>query len=232
MRLFNKIRTLFTNGKNYFDPSTLDDPIAETTNWYSLANLDAGTKSRELNIVTQSRIEFSPSFSYKSWFWIITVVMMLLMSYAIIASLVIGRIGVKALFILMVSFIITCINYVIWHENSYTTTLDKDLDICYTSSAGSLLKSKSNRQANGFRLREIHALQLIEGKHRGNRRTGRFTLYEINMVLKNGERKHLINHDNILFINKTSEKLANFLAVPVWSAVGFDAQPSPGIDIL
>lgn len=64
-------------------------------------------------------------------------------------------------------------------------------------------------------LHDIHALQII-GETAGGSQSGVFKSYELNVVLKNGERIHLMDHGNYLAINTDAERLAEFLSVPIW----------------
>jgi len=64
-------------------------------------------------------------------------------------------------------------------------------------------------------LYKIHALQIIE-EMAGGSEGGAFKSYELNVILKDGERIHLMDHGNYLAINTDAEKLAEFLSVPIW----------------
>lgn len=64
-------------------------------------------------------------------------------------------------------------------------------------------------------LTEVHALQIIE-ETTGGSQGGVFKSYELNVVQKNGERIHLMDHGNYSAINTDAERLAEFLSVPIW----------------
>lgn len=85
----------------------------------------------------------------------------------------------------------------------------------------SFKKNKSpSRQASG-KLADIYALQLISEKissssNNGGSRT--YTSYELNLVLKSGERKNVMDHGDLAGIENSAKKLAEYLNVPIWQA--------------
>lgn len=84
------------------------------------------------------------------------------------------------------------------------------LNTLFDKEAGSLTNKNSS-----VPLHEIHALQIIE-ETVGGSKGGVFKSYELNVIQKNGERIHLMDHGNYLAINTDAEKLAEFLSVPIW----------------
>lgn len=76
-------------------------------------------------------------------------------------------------------------------------------------------------------IKDIYAIQVLKEycNHRNNlNRTSResnpFFSYEINLVLKNKERVNVIDHGNREQIKKDAGKIAGFLNVPLWDALG------------
>ncbi len=59
-------------------------------------------------------------------------------------------------------------------------------------------------------LEQIHALQFIQVS---------MQFYELNMVLNNGDRVNIIDHDNRKILHEDAVNIAKFLGVPVWDAV-------------
>lgn len=67
----------------------------------------------------------------------------------------------------------------------------------------------------------IHALQIVSeycGGGSGSVRTRSFVSYELNLVLKNGERINLCDHGNIVRLREDAARLAEFLGRPLWDA--------------
>ena len=84
------------------------------------------------------------------------------------------------------------------------------LNTLFDKEAGLLTNKNSSAP-----LHEVHALQIIE-ETVGGSKGGVFKSYELNVIQKNGERIHLMDHGNYLAINSDAEKLAGFLSVPIW----------------
>ena len=61
---------------------------------------------------------------------------------------------------------------------------------------------------------DIHALQILAEYVKGNKRS--YYSYELNLVFRDGTRKHVIDHGDIESIRKDSEILSKFLNRPVW----------------
>jgi len=45
-----------------------------------------------------------------------------------------------------------------------------------------------------------------------------FTSYELNLVLKDGSRRNLVDHGNLPALRDDARELAGFLIVPLWDA--------------
>ncbi len=63
------------------------------------------------------------------------------------------------------------------------------------------------------RLREVEAIQIVSEYVKSDK--SRYYSYEINLVLRNGKRIHVIDHGNKKSIEKDAEQLSQFLKVPV-----------------
>lgn len=77
-------------------------------------------------------------------------------------------------------------------------------------------------------VRKIHAVQLLrelceDGE--GNR----FQSYELNLILRNGDRFHVVDHRRLDAMLELARKTARFLGVPLWDASDVDA-PTPDPD--
>ena len=66
------------------------------------------------------------------------------------------------------------------------------------------------------RLEFIHALQIVAEFISG--KNANYYSYELNLVLKNGNRINIIDHNNKGRIDREAKVLSEFLGVPVWDA--------------
>ena len=70
-------------------------------------------------------------------------------------------------------------------------------------------------QNNQARLSDIHAIQLIREYVRSDKNS--YYSYELNLILKSGERLNVIDHGKKSEIISDADKLSKYLGVPVWS---------------
>ena len=66
-------------------------------------------------------------------------------------------------------------------------------------------------------LTDVHALQVIE-EIAGGHGSGVFKSYELNLILRNGERIHLMDHGDEAAFKAQARRLSEFLQLPVWKA--------------
>ncbi len=63
-------------------------------------------------------------------------------------------------------------------------------------------------------LHDIHALQILSEYVTGGQTS--YHSYELNLVLKSGERVNVTDHGNLRAVDEDAKALATFLKVPVW----------------
>jgi hypothetical protein len=70
---------------------------------------------------------------------------------------------------------------------------------------------------HGTPLKEIYALQIIGFSHPGGYRGGGRS-YELNLVLSNADRIHVVDHSALKRLRRDATRLAELLNVPLWDA--------------
>ena len=76
------------------------------------------------------------------------------------------------------------------------------------------------RQGRRFSLNEVHAVQLIKEYCANNNST--YFSYELNLVLKTGERCNVTDHASLRAIRADGIRLAEYLGVPNWDAIDYE----------
>ena len=91
-------------------------------------------------------------------------------------------------------------------------------------------RKKTDWFEGGIPLGNIHALQIISSLHSSSRSTEiwgrRYYNYEINIVLKNADRKHICIFSDINMCQESAWKIAQRLNVPVWDISDILTYPS------
>ena len=67
-----------------------------------------------------------------------------------------------------------------------------------------------------YPINKIHALQLISRVEWAQRR---IVVHELNLILSDGRRRNLNDHENLKLIRKHARILADYLEIPIWDAV-------------
>ncbi|MCE0559313.1 hypothetical protein, partial [Motilimonas sp. E26] len=98
-------------------------------------------------------------------------------------------------------------------------TLDKAKGIYFRGKAFDDF-GNDNRSQQGY-LKDIHAIQLIAEHIRTSSSNGspsNYMSYEMNLVLKDGERVNIMDHGKGQDVDESAQRLGEFLAVPIWKA--------------
>lgn len=204
-----------------FDPVQFDDPIAQKTEWTPAKDRGANFQTHRLVEVNHKRIEFQTTLGAK---------LFCMVPFLFAAGMIIGFVNfVRSTdeFFLSISIIVvflgilatTALGISLLYFNAAPTVLDKKRGLFWKgwkSPAEKLIRK--DREHKYIWLQEIHALQLISELCRG-KNNNRFYSYELNLVLKNGERINVVENVNQKKIQEDAERLSAFLGKPVWDAI-------------
>ncbi|MHC4644642.1 MAG: hypothetical protein ACYTBJ_04015 [Planctomycetota bacterium] len=217
-KLVEKIKEL-NRTTQPFDPSSLEDPVAARTQWTPLVRGGANFCTHKLFEVTPHRIEFRASLGSKLFcmaFLLVGLGVLIGFSYKLISEgsfkldfdtigpilfgLVFAGVGGAMLYFLTKPSVFDKTTGYFWKgRRSPDQVLDKD--------------SIKHLAA----LAQVHALQLISEYCSGSKSS--YYSYELNLVLKDGQRVNVIDHGNINRIRQDAQTLSNFLGKPMWDAL-------------
>jgi hypothetical protein len=214
MAIFDKLTAAIeklAQKKPPFDPSIFNDELAMQTAWLP-------AKSGGTNMSTHSLVEISPKqveFKARGVALIFPWVFMVLGAGITVAiGMSLGGLLQNDLTFLYfglpagVSFFF--IGFLILRN--YITPRIFDLSTGYYWKGR---KTHTNMESvkEHCRLSDIHAIQLLQ-EYVGNR----YYSYELNLVLKDGNRLNVVDHGKLSLIRTDAEQLGQFLNVPVWDA--------------
>ncbi|WP_405572184.1 hypothetical protein [Winogradskyella sp. Asnod2-B02-A] len=98
---------------------------------------------------------------------------------------------------------------------------DKQIGYYYKAYKFKIHDSNKSASKSQIPLKSIIAIQLI-GEHIKNDK-GSYKSFELNLVLKDGSRKNVVDHGNLKSIISDAEILSNFLNIPIWHAGSVNA---------
>lgn len=193
----------------------LKDPIARETCWDPLVKGGANFKTKRLVFVNPNRIVFKP-----------TIQMILFgLLFLIIGLAIAFFIGKEKLFGGIFGLIFSAIGGAILYFSSIPIVIDKSLGYFWHSRKEPRGYNRTDENKY-FHLKNVYAIQIIaefiQGSHRsngsgGSSRSAPYTSYEINLIMKNGSRKNVIDHGKLSSITQDAKTLADFLNVPLWN---------------
>jgi hypothetical protein len=212
------------------DPENINDPIAHKTSWDPLVTGGANYRTRWLKQSTSTQFEFVPTKTSVCFYW----------GFLVLGFVFTGiflHAGRNALFFLfgglVFIFIGTMIRYIM------------NTPIVFDSTSGFFWKGRKKPDPYGedlqnlsidslTKLDQIYALQLIselvvQERTRdstsknpiifgGRRRTymNKFCSYELNLVLKDGNRINVLDHGDIVSLREEAKILSDHLSVLLW----------------
>ena len=198
--------------------SKIGDPFARQTKWTPLKRGGTNILTHKLYRANPNRMEFKASFGAKLFYLSFIVVgfgILICFPYFTLSyrgfalnSNTIIPILVASLFIILG----TCLYY-------FCTA-----PIVFDKIRGYVWKGRNrleeiikNNSLNQFsELRAIHALQLISEYIKSDKKA--YYSYELNIVLKDGRRIHIVDHSKKDQIERDAKTLSNFLGKAVWKS--------------
>jgi hypothetical protein len=202
-------------------PSTIEDPLAQLTEWFPLNPGGSNLKTVEMHRVSDTRIEFRGSATMKLLAIIFAVsgpafgiFMMSKMPFSF-ESISFGNFWFPILFIVIFGYAGTSMLYVALRP----TVFDKDAGYFWKSFRKPSRLMSAERSKRFTPLSEIHALQLIAEQCSGGQNNESYFSYELNLVLKDGSRKNVFDHGSLGVVRKDAQELAAFLNRPIWDTI-------------
>jgi len=209
--MWSKIDGLFVNSRGIFDLRALEDPIALKTDWGPLVSSGWNICTHRLSSIQGKRhMQVAPMSHLFCLFCISLGV--------VISAFVTDQLNNPS------PSAVTSGNMPLWLVPIFPYIFSAyGIGMHWWLYRKNVLFDKKKgvyvRQGRSFSLDEVHAIQLIGERCYGN---NQFNSYEMNLVLKTGERFSVTDHGSLRGIRVDSERLAEYLGIPVWDLVDYD----------
>ncbi len=195
-----------------FDPSLLQDPLAMKTAWTPLAGGGSNFKTAGLHSVDEQRMEFRASAGMK-----LMAVVFVVMGLVLAAIFFSKKPETMRDYIPVAMGVIFAVSGAGMFYSACTPTVF-DLGHGYFCRSRKkpermIAPSKLKRYAP---LNRVHALQIIAEFCKS--KNSSYYSYELNLVLDDGSRVHVIDHGNHLALRTDAQTLSHFLNKPLWDA--------------
>lgn len=204
------------------DKARLDfkrDKVFTKVSWEPLKPGGSESKFKKLKQVNDSIISYKFSIGYLLFIFILSTVLsfMLLTTIELLIS---QKESVKSFnkILFYSSFIIGLIITI--NQSLKSITFDKELGYFFIGKKN-VLNNIDRENINYCLLNHIHAIQIIKEhcttKESKSNRTVEYDSYEINLVLKDGNRINVIDHSDLNSINEDVKIIQRYLNVPIWN---------------
>jgi hypothetical protein len=208
-----------SGGLSGFDPAQLNDALALRVDWSPLKRGGASFCTHRLVKTDLQRCEFKPTAGALFFALGFALMGLLVPGIIVFSSLRQEQAGLGAvpLFPLLIGAAFVWIGGYMFR--TFATPVVFDLRSGWFWK-GRLAPIEVINHADircAAKLEEIHALQLVSERCTGKNST--YRSYELNLVLKSGERLNIFDHGNMRRAREDAEQLACFLGRPVWDAI-------------
>lgn len=204
--LWSKLRDSLDDPKEV-DPTEFHDPVALKTEWTPARPGGASFRTRHLVIVHTDRAEFRASLRAILFYCVF-----LFAGIAMVAVFVWAAFFVpdpssdsNSVFLLILGLVFAMVGGWLVRYGTVSIVFDRQ--------TGRFRKGRSIDTA----LEEIHAIQLIPELCSTN--DGSYYSYELNLVLRNGGRIHVVDHGDKKKLRQDAQLLSEFLGRPVWDGI-------------
>lgn len=202
-----------------FDAGRFNDPIAIQTQWTPLVSGGTNIRTHKLVPVDFNRMEFKPSWGSILFSALFLFTGLGLMIGFTIAATRSGSTFFETDFLMPViaGLIFTLGGAFLYYTFGKPVVFDKRSGYFWKCWKAPDQAFDLNAMDDYTKLSDIHALQLISEHVRGSKSS--YHSYELNLVLKNGNRLNVVDHGSAEKLRVDAETLAGFLDRPVWDAI-------------
>lgn len=211
MGLTKTFRNLFGRDENPIDPSIFNHPLCLKTSWAPLRSGGSNFRTHHLVTDKRGRLVFRPYFlSY--------IFALLLISLTVYVS--IGRIldlesAESDPWTWLVKCAVILVMLVFFIGLFRPRKFDFERGIYWRG-----YRPPGNKRSSKWAfIHDIGGIQMINERVRSN--SSSYTSYELNLVLKNGERRNVVDHGNLEGLRDEAQQLARRLNVPLWDASAY-----------
>ncbi len=200
-----------------FDPTEyFEDPVAGETQWTSMARVGTNFCTHKLVAVSMNRMEFRATIG----------------ALLFAGAFVLGGIGALAFLVgalgkgtddwtlipFLGGFALVFGGGGVWMLRRSTSPIvfDNRAGYFWRGRRSPELKAPTDDDDSAVSLDRIHALQIISQYCSGSESS--YYTYELNLVLNDGRRLHVLGHGKAHKLYADADELAEFLDVPVWDA--------------
>ena len=212
----NRLKEALTAEKPPLDLTQFNDPLAEEIDWKPAKSGGTNVCTHRLMIGFDNVATFKATLSIHLFTGIFIVMGAIAIVAPIVGMINSGKFKVDLLIPVAIGTVFCSVG--IFMNRTFTAPVTFDLDSGYfwkgRKNPSTTFDIESSIKEYAL-IRDIHALQIISEYCSGGKNSSYYS-YELNLVLKDGTRKNVVDHGSIEKLREDAEKLADFLNVPIW----------------
>lgn len=202
-------------------PAGLDDPVAERTSWAPLKPGGANFRTHRLVEVSPTLLRFAPTVGALLFAGTFLLAGLGVASIGLSQGLLRTELGWEAWPTIPFGALFAAVGALLLRSFSRGAHFDRQRGLYWRG--GAIAPEPAAGEPSGddaaVRLREVHALQLLSERCSSSNSRGRRTSYlsyELNLVLRNGQRLNVTDHGAGDRLREDAQRLARFLGRPLW----------------
>lgn len=219
--MLQKIKGLFKKkiGRELFDPTRFNDPLAEQIGWSPVNGGGSNFQTHRLVKLDYNRIEFKPTLGIKLFSGLFVVVGIAIPLFILYQDLENGNPidSNQILFTAVFSLGFVGAGSLFYYLKAKPVVFDKLSGLYWKGRKKPEHNFRTTGKQEGIPFRDIYAIQLLSEYIKGDKNS--YYSYELNLVLSNGERLNVIDHGKKSKIVEDANILSEFLNKPVWNAI-------------
>ena len=209
----------------------MDDPVAKQTKWSLAKKGGSNILSYRLVRIDHSRMQFRLTILS-----VFACLALILFGSALVGySFSDGQFNYKFIPQTLIGLAALCGGIWMLYSGTLPRVFDKRKGVFWKGRKAPDTTSRREKNSSYVRLDNIYALQLISRSTKTMSSSGYRTSkthYEINLVLKDSSRVHVVQHGNKKRIRQDAATLAEFLGKPLWDASGLNMLKGIGSDFV
>lgn len=212
---FSKLKDKMGN----FSPASIDDPMAQQISWQPISKTSRSSRSSKLKTIHSDLKEFKVTLS-GLLLPLIFIVVGSLLTLLIITNFINEETrpsGVELFLLPLLSVFIIGVGVLFLSRSVEKIVFDRNKGI-YWKGKDPATVMRPEELKNYAKLEEVYALQFISKSVRTSKSS--YLAYELNLVLKSGNRLNVVCHGSGRHLHREGQELAEFIGKPFWNGTG------------
>jgi hypothetical protein len=216
--LIEKIKSM-SAGRERFDPSSLNDPVAMKTDWGPAKGGGTNIRTHRLVAVGSNRMEFRSCIGAILFYLVFLVMGLGVMTAFLVSNISSGGMGfnMETIFPVLIGLVFASVGGGMFYFGTAPIVFDQS-NGCFWKGRKNPSQVYDKASIKYFaELDQVHAVQLVSEYCSGSKSS--YYSYELNLVLNDGARVNVVDHGNRRKLQEDAQVLAEFLGKPVWDSI-------------